>query len=76
MNQAMAHLLHLCYQRCAQLMPDLSEASNLLQKQILKILYAYIQVAISNTNYDGIKICNSTDYSNELNKSCVYINSG
>jgi hypothetical protein len=44
LDTAMAHMLPLCYQRCAQLLPDPSEASNLLQKQVLKIYYAFIQV--------------------------------
>lgn len=43
LDDAMVHMLPLCYQRCVQLLPDPSEASNLLQKQILKIYYAFIQ---------------------------------
>ncbi|XP_064603784.1 importin-7-like [Liolophura sinensis] len=43
LNQAMQHLLPIIYQRCQQLLPDVSEASNLLQKQILKIFYALTQ---------------------------------
>ncbi|XP_052799947.1 importin-7-like isoform X2 [Mya arenaria] len=43
LDEGMRHLLPLCYQRGTQLLPDPSEASVLLQKQILKIFYAYIQ---------------------------------
>lgn len=43
LDEAMVHLLPMIYQRCVQLLPDNSEASNLLQKQILKIYYAFIQ---------------------------------
>ncbi|KAK3603195.1 hypothetical protein CHS0354_036118, partial [Potamilus streckersoni] len=43
LDDAMRHLLPLIYQRCIQLLPDPSEASQLLQKQILKIYYAFIQ---------------------------------
>lgn len=60
LNQAMTHLLQLCYQRCVQLLPDQSEASNLLQKQILKIFYAYIQVII-------IEILSAAVFKNQLN---------
>lgn len=37
-------MLPLLYQRMVQLLPDPSELSNLLQKQILKIFYAFTQV--------------------------------
>ncbi|KAK7477196.1 hypothetical protein BaRGS_00031581 [Batillaria attramentaria] len=43
MDQTMKHMMPLIYQRILQLMPDPSEASNLLQKQILKIFYAFTQ---------------------------------
>ncbi|KAH3857509.1 hypothetical protein DPMN_100118, partial [Dreissena polymorpha] len=43
LDDAMVHILPVCYQRCLQLLPDPSEHSVLLQKQILKIFYAYIQ---------------------------------
>lgn len=47
LDAAMQHMLPLIYQRCNQLLPDLSETSTLLQKQILKIYYAFIQVIAS-----------------------------
>ncbi|KAL5007680.1 hypothetical protein ScPMuIL_016486 [Solemya velum] len=43
LDAAMQHMLPLIYQRCHQLLPDPSETSTLLQKQILKIYYAFIQ---------------------------------
>ena len=45
MDNAMKCMLPLLYQRILQLMPDPSEISVLLQKQILKIFYAFIQVS-------------------------------
>ena len=44
LHTAMARLLPVLYGRCVQLLPDPSEASVLLQKLILKIFYALIQV--------------------------------
>ena len=46
LNQAMQHLLPLIHQRCVQLLPDQSEASVVIQKQILKVFYALIQVSL------------------------------
>ena len=46
LDEAMKLLLPICYQRCTQLLTDVSEAANLLQKQILKIYYAFIQVRV------------------------------
>lgn len=43
LNQAMVVHLPLIYKMMIQIMPDPSPASNLLQKQILKIFYALIQ---------------------------------
>ena len=43
LNEAMKHLLPLIHQRCIQLLPDQSELSVLIQKQILKCFYALIQ---------------------------------
>ncbi|GFY57812.1 importin-7 [Trichonephila inaurata madagascariensis] len=43
LNEAMNMLLPMIYQRCVQLLPDPSEVSALLQKQILKIFFALIQ---------------------------------
>ncbi|GIY51835.1 hypothetical protein CDAR_477292 [Caerostris darwini] len=43
LNDAMNLLLPMIYQRCAQLTPDPSDVSALLQKQILKIFFALIQ---------------------------------
>lgn len=43
MDQTMKLMLPLLYQRMVQLLPDPSELSNLLQKQILKIFYAFTQ---------------------------------
>lgn len=43
LNQAMQVLLPMIHQRCVQLLPDESEASVYIQKQILKIFYALIQ---------------------------------
>lgn len=43
LNEAMNMLLPMIYQRCLQLLPDPSEVSALLQKQILKIFFALIQ---------------------------------
>lgn len=43
LDDAMKLLLPMCYQRCTLLLTDVSEAANLLQKQILKIYYAFIQ---------------------------------
>ena len=45
LNQAMTVLLPLAHQRCVQLVSDQSEHSVLLQKQILKVFYALIQVS-------------------------------
>jgi len=47
LNQAMQVLLPLVHQRCVQLLPDESEMSVLLQKQILKIFSALTQVCTS-----------------------------
>jgi len=43
LNEAMRVLLPLIHQRCMQLLPDQTEASVLIQKQILKCFYALIQ---------------------------------
>uniref|UniRef100_A0A1W7RAB8 Importin-7 n=1 Tax=Hadrurus spadix TaxID=141984 RepID=A0A1W7RAB8_9SCOR len=43
LNEAMHMLLPMIYQRCLQLLGDMSEASVLLQKQILKIFFALVQ---------------------------------
>ena len=43
LNEAMHLLLPMIYQRCVQLLPDNSEVSVLLQKQILKIFFALVQ---------------------------------
>ncbi|KAI8780568.1 importin-7, partial [Biomphalaria glabrata] len=43
MDDTMTHMLPILYQRLIQLAADSSEASCLLQKQILKIFYAYTQ---------------------------------
>ncbi|XP_067127440.1 importin-7 isoform X2 [Centruroides vittatus] len=43
LNEAMHMLLPMIYQRCLQLLVDVSEASVLLQKQILKIFFALVQ---------------------------------
>jgi len=43
MDEVMLHMLPILYQRLAQLAPDLTEASSLLQKQILKIYFAFTQ---------------------------------
>ena len=45
MDDTMKHMLPILYQRLAQLSAETSEASNLLQKQILKIYFAYIQAS-------------------------------
>ena len=45
LNEAMRVILPLIHQRCVQLFPDPSEASVSIQKQILKIFYALVQVA-------------------------------
>lgn len=45
MDNAMKCMLPLLYQRIMQMMPDPSEISVLLQKQILKIFYAFVQVS-------------------------------
>ncbi|KAK6191779.1 hypothetical protein SNE40_003377 [Patella caerulea] len=42
-DETMTALLPLLYERVVQLLPDQSEISNLLQKQILKIFYAFTQ---------------------------------
>lgn len=47
LNQAMRVLLPLIHQRCTQLMPDQSEASVTIQKQILKCFFALVQVRVS-----------------------------
>lgn len=39
-------LLPMIYQRCVQLLPDNSEVSVLLQKQILKIFFALVQYTL------------------------------
>jgi hypothetical protein len=44
LDDSMAAMLPLLYQRITFMMQDQSEASVLLQKQILKIYYAFIQV--------------------------------
>jgi hypothetical protein len=44
LDALMTHLLPMIYERCSQLLPDLSEAAIFIQKQILKIFYALIQV--------------------------------
>jgi hypothetical protein len=44
LNDAMNMLLPMIYQLCVQLLPDDSEQSVLLQKQILKIYFALTQV--------------------------------
>ena len=44
MDTAMKAMLPLLYQRIMQMLPDPSELSVLLQKQILKIFYAFTQV--------------------------------
>lgn len=48
MDDTMVHMLPIIYQRLLQLAADPSEASSLLQKQILKIFYAYVQVNMYN----------------------------
>lgn len=44
MDNAMKCIMPLLYQRIVQMMPDPSDISVLLQKQILKIFYAFVQV--------------------------------
>lgn len=46
LDDAMAIILPVVYQRLISLMPDESEYSVLLQKQILKVFYAFIQVLV------------------------------
>lgn len=46
LNEAMHLLLPMIYQRCVQLLPDNSEVSVLLQKQILKIFFALVQYTL------------------------------
>lgn len=46
----MAIILPVVYQRLISLMPDESEYSVLLQKQILKVFYAFIQVLVWGDN--------------------------
>lgn len=46
----MAIILPVVYQRLISLMPDESEYSVLLQKQILKVFYAFIQVLFRGDN--------------------------
>ncbi|XP_013398069.1 importin-7 [Lingula anatina] len=46
LTQAMHVLLPLIYQRCLQLLPDQSELSVLIQKQILKCFHALIQYCL------------------------------
>lgn len=43
MDDTMKHMLPILYQRLVQFAPDTSEVSSLLQKQILKIYFAYTQ---------------------------------
>ncbi|XP_070563950.1 importin-7-like [Ptychodera flava] len=43
LNAAMQHILPIVHQRCEQLLPDASELSVLMQKQILKIFFALVQ---------------------------------
>lgn len=62
LDEAMKLLLPMCYQRCTQLLTDLSEASNLLQKQILKIYYAFIQVLLEQNVVCCKKKCESYVY--------------
>ena len=46
LNDAMALLLPLIHQMCTQLLADQSEISVTIQKQILKIFFALIQVNV------------------------------
>ena len=46
MDDTMKHMLPILYQRLVQFAPDTSEVSSLLQKQILKIYFAYTQVLL------------------------------
>jgi len=50
MDEVMVHMVPVLHQRLVQLGPDLTEASSLLQKQVLKIYFAYTQ------NYLPMKI--------------------
>lgn len=50
LDDAMAIILPVVYQRLISLMPDESEYSVLLQKQILKVFYAFIQVLVLGDN--------------------------
>jgi len=47
LNEAMNLLFPMMYQLCVRLLPDQSEQSVLLQKQILKIYFALTQVSIA-----------------------------
>lgn len=51
LNEAMHLLLPMTYNLMLGLMPDQSEKSVLLQKQVLKVFYSLIQVSLS-TKYD------------------------
>lgn len=44
LDDAMRVILPVVYQRLVNFMPDESEYSVLLQKQILKVFYAFVQV--------------------------------
>ena len=46
LDDAMGVILPVVYQRLVSLMPDESEYAVLLQKQILKVFYAFIQVIV------------------------------
>ena len=43
LNVAMQQMLPMLHSRCVLLLPDASEQSVLIQKQILKIFYALVQ---------------------------------
>jgi len=45
LNDAMVHLLPVIHEICTQLLADLSELSVTIQKQILKIFFALVQVS-------------------------------
>jgi len=61
LNDAMVHLLPLIHQICTQLLGDQSELSVTIQKQILKIFFALIQVIKACTHHSNC-CCNAVVY--------------
>lgn len=63
LDDAMGVILPVVYQRLVSLMPDESEYAVLLQKQILKVFYAFIQVIVL-----GSIICRCFSFSLTYNR--------